>query len=160
MVNIIKKGFRKICRSLVKNAFLPNSIRVFLLKMTGVTIGSQVIINEGFTLACDIGYEENLIIEDRVAFGPNVTIIITSHPNHSLLRELHSIYPHFEVFGNVRIKHDSWIGAGSIILPDTCINESSLVGAGSVVTKDVPSFCVVAGNPAKIIREISTARKN
>jgi len=50
MVNIIKKGFRKICRSLVKNAFLPNSIRVFLLKMTGVTIGSQVIINEGFTL--------------------------------------------------------------------------------------------------------------
>ena len=46
-----------------------------------------------------------------------------------------------------------FIGTNSIILPGVQIGDSVVVGSGSVVTKDVPSNCIVAGNPAKIIRE-------
>lgn len=47
-----------------------------------------------------------------------------------------------------------WIGANSVILKGITIGEGAIVGAGSVVTKDVPPYTIVAGNPAKIIREI------
>jgi acetyltransferase-like isoleucine patch superfamily enzyme len=47
-----------------------------------------------------------------------------------------------------------WIGAKSIVLKGITIGEGSVVGAGSVVTKDVPPWTIVAGNPAKIVREI------
>lgn len=50
------------------------------------------------------------------------------------------------------IKNKAWIGFNSIILKGVTIGEGAIVGAGSVVTKDVPDFAVVAGNPAKIIK--------
>lgn len=150
----IKKIFRKICRSISKSSFIPNPTRIYFLRKAGVNIGEKVIINEGFTLACDIGYESNLTIEDRTAFGPNVTIVVTSHPNNSRLRVLKDIYPSFEIFGTVCIHHDAWVGAGVIILPGVTVGEHSIVGAGAVVTEDVPPFSIVAGVPAKVIRVI------
>lgn len=56
--------------------------------------------------------------------------------------------------GKVVIKDKAWIGFNSIILKGVTIGEGAIVGAGSVVTKDVPNWTIVAGNPAKIIREI------
>jgi acetyltransferase-like isoleucine patch superfamily enzyme len=51
--------------------------------------------------------------------------------------------------------HDSvWIGVSSIILKGVTIGKGAIIGAGSVVTKDVPPWTIVAGNPASIIREI------
>lgn len=54
----------------------------------------------------------------------------------------------------VTIRDKAWIGFNSIILKGVTIGEGAIVGAGSVVTKDVPDWTIVAGNPAKIIREI------
>ena len=54
----------------------------------------------------------------------------------------------------IRIGDDVWIGAGAIILPGVTIGEGAVVGAGAVVTKDIPPFAIVVGNPAKIIRYI------
>ena len=45
-----------------------------------------------------------------------------------------------------------WVGGQSVICPGVTIGDDVTIGAGSIVTKDVPSHCVVAGNPAKIIR--------
>jgi acetyltransferase-like isoleucine patch superfamily enzyme len=56
----------------------------------------------------------------------------------------------------VFIHDDVWVGAMSIVLKGITIGEGAIVGAGSVVTKDVPPWTIVAGNPAKIIREIGT----
>ncbi len=131
----------------------PSAFRVFLLRMAGVKIGKNVTINDDFRLACDVGYEGNLLIEDRVAIASDTTFILTSNPNFSKLSELKEVSPLIKV-GNIRIKHDAWIGAGCIILPDVTIGEYSIVGAGSVVTKDVPSFTIVVGVPAKIVRKI------
>ena len=55
----------------------------------------------------------------------------------------------------VTIKDKAWIGFNSIILKGVTIGEGSIVGAGSVVTKDIPDWSIVGGNPAKVIREIS-----
>ncbi len=52
----------------------------------------------------------------------------------------------------VVIKDDVWVGANCIILPGVTIGSHSVVGAGAVVTKDIPSYCLVAGNPARILK--------
>jgi acetyltransferase-like isoleucine patch superfamily enzyme len=50
-----------------------------------------------------------------------------------------------------------WIGRAAIVLPGVTIGDHSMVAAGSVVTKDVPPRVVVAGNPAKVVREITAS---
>jgi acetyltransferase-like isoleucine patch superfamily enzyme len=52
------------------------------------------------------------------------------------------------------VNDGAWIGAGAIILSGVTIGENSVVGAGSVVTKDVPPQTVVAGNPARVVKQI------
>lgn len=52
----------------------------------------------------------------------------------------------------VEIGHDVWIGHGAIVLSRRKVGTGAIVGAGSVVTKDVPPYAIVAGNPARIIR--------
>jgi acetyltransferase-like isoleucine patch superfamily enzyme len=54
----------------------------------------------------------------------------------------------------VRICDKSWIGFNAIILPGVTVGEGAVVGCGSVVTKDVPPYCVAAGNPARVIRAV------
>ena len=148
------KLIRKICRQFASICF-PNSLRVWLLRCSGVKIGKEVYIANGFTLECDLGKEHYLCIEDRVSIASNVTIIITSTPNSSMLRKYN-----VEKVGKVRIKHDAWIGTGAIILPNVTIGEFSIIGAGAVVTKDVPPYTVVAGIPARIIKKIKNINEN
>jgi hypothetical protein len=50
-----------------------------------------------------------------------------------------------------------WIGGNSVILPGVHIGDNSVIGAGSVVTKDIPAWCVAAGNPCRVIRKITEA---
>jgi acetyltransferase-like isoleucine patch superfamily enzyme len=54
--------------------------------------------------------------------------------------------------GNIIIQNDVWIGAKSTIMSGVKISNGSVVGAGSVVTKDVPPYAIVAGNPAKVVK--------
>lgn len=55
---------------------------------------------------------------------------------------------------SIKICDDAWIGMNVIILKGVTIGEGAIVGAGSVVTKDVPAWTVVAGNPAKVVKEL------
>ncbi|MCF8411266.1 MAG: sugar O-acetyltransferase, partial [Crocinitomicaceae bacterium] len=58
------------------------------------------------------------------------------------------------IVGSIIIKHDSWIGAGSVILPNVEIGRMSIVGASSMVNKNVDEYTVVAGNPARFLKAI------
>lgn len=87
-----------------------------------------------------------VIIEDNVQIGPDCLITTTTHDYSDSLKAK---------FLKVYIKEWAWIGGKSTILPGLTIGEYSVIGAGSVVTKDVPPCTIVAGNPARVIREIS-----
>lgn len=63
------------------------------------------------------------------------------------------------LYKKTQIGKQCFIGANAIIMPGVCIGDHVIVGAGSVVTKDIKSNCIVAGNPARIIKEnISTTK--
>lgn len=106
-----------------------------------ITIGNNVFINYGFNCVARGGID----IDDNVMIAPNVTILTTNHD-----------YKHRNILycKKVHIKTNAWIGSGSILLPGVTIGVNSVVGAGSVVTEDVADNCVVAGNPATIIKTI------
>jgi acetyltransferase-like isoleucine patch superfamily enzyme len=59
----------------------------------------------------------------------------------------------------IRIERNVWIGFDACILPGVTIGEGSIIGARSVVTQSVPPFTIAAGNPARIVREISPAER-
>lgn len=59
--------------------------------------------------------------------------------------------------GPVELKEGCWIGVGAVILPGVTIGKNAVVGSNSVVTKTVPDYAVVGGNPAKLIRQLDPA---
>ncbi len=82
-------------------------------------------------------------------FGPAVQIYTPLHPFNAELRRR-------EEFGKpVEIGSDVWVGGGAIILPGVRIGSGAVVGAGSVVTRDVPANVFAAGNPCRVIREVT-----
>ncbi len=110
-----------------------------------VYMGDFVYANFNLTLVDD----GDIIIGDRVLFGPNVTV---ATPNHPILPELRR--KGLQYNKPVRIGHDVWIGAGTVIVPGVTIGENTVIGAGSVVTRDIPANVVAYGNPCTVIREI------
>lgn len=83
--------------------------------------------------------------------GPNCSFYSATHPLDPFLR---NGIKGPELGAPITIGEDCWLGGGVTICPGVTIGRGCTVGAGSVVTKDVPDFHVVAGNPAKIIRKI------
>lgn len=86
------------------------------------------------------------VLEDNAWLGPNVVLTNAKYPlSHGAKESLQG----------PRIKRGAKIGANATILPGVVIGAHALVGAGAVVVKDVPDGTVVAGNPARIIRQLS-----
>jgi maltose O-acetyltransferase len=82
-------------------------------------------------------------------FGPAVQIYTPMHPFNAKQRRERE-------FGKpVDIGSDVWVGGGAIILPGVRIGSRAVIGAGSVVTRDVPDGMFAAGNPCRVIREIT-----
>lgn len=88
-------------------------------------------------------------IGDDVMIGPGTCIITVNHPLSPRGRR-----NHLGVAKPVTIGNDVWIGANCTILPGVTIGNNVVVAAGAVVTKDIPDNCVVAGVPAKKIKDI------
>jgi acetyltransferase-like isoleucine patch superfamily enzyme len=94
-----------------------------------------------------------ITIGDRTLVGPNVSFYSASHPLDPAVR---NGLQGPELGKEIHVGMDCWIGGNVVILPGIVIGRGSVVGAGSVVTKSVPDFVVVAGNPARVIRKIET----
>lgn len=77
---------------------------------------------------------------------------VTTYPFSALWKSARMFSGHPRTKGDVRIGSDVWIGTEAVIFSGVCIGDGAVVGARSVVTKDVPPYAIVAGNPAKLIR--------
>lgn len=108
-------------------------------------IENDVVIGNNVTIKSGVFLWDGIIIDDDVFIGPNATFTNDKKP-----KSKH--YP--ENFLSTLIERGSSIGANATILPGLKIGQYSLVGAGAVVTKDVPAFSIVAGNPAKVIGQV------
>jgi acetyltransferase-like isoleucine patch superfamily enzyme len=96
---------------------------------------------------------EGVTIEDNVFIGHSVTFINDSYPRATTDEGDLQTEADWKVERTL-VKKGASIGSGSTILSNIRIGENSIVGAGSVVTKDVPANCIVAGNPARVLRQI------
>lgn len=106
-------------------------------------IENEVVIGNNVTVKSGVFIWDGITIGDNVFIGPSATFTNDKEPRSKQ-------YP--IEFLKTTIKKNASIGANATILPGLTIGESSMVGAGSVVTKNVPDFAVVIGNPAKVIK--------
>jgi len=107
------------------------------------------------------GEPATLEVGNFCSFAKNVTILlggnhridwITTYPFPALWECARHVEGHPVSRGDVVIGHDVWVGTGAMILSGVRIGSGAVVGAGAVVTRDVPPYTVVAGNPAREIR--------
>jgi len=112
-----------------------------------IKIGNHISLNSNVMINADVKGE--IIIEDNVLIGPNVVIRASGHRYEDIDMPIRKQGHHK---GRIIIKEDVWIGANVVILPNVTIGQGAVIGAGAVVTKDVESYSIVAGVPAKKIK--------
>jgi len=110
-----------------------------------IHIGDHVYLN----FLCTILDNNEVRIGHHVMFGPAVQLYTADH-----LLQAEERNQGWEITKSIVIEDNVWIGGGAILLPGVRIGRNAVVGAGAVVPRDVPANTVVAGNPARVIREI------
>jgi len=119
----------RVCQHLARILPGAQSIRVALHRIRGVKIGKNVWI--GYDVVLDTSRPFHITLEDGCALSMRVTVLA-----------------HFRESTGVTIEQDAFVGVGALILPNVVIGRGSVVAAGSVVTRSVPPFTLVQGNPA------------
>lgn len=107
-------------------------------------VGPRVFINHGCTLN-DLGGIE---IGEATMIGPNVQLISSGHPVEPSERRA------AVVVAGIRIGRGVWIGAGATVLQGVEVGDDAVIAAGAVVTRDVPPATLVAGVPARVIKQL------
>jgi acetyltransferase-like isoleucine patch superfamily enzyme len=123
-----------------------------------VEIQKNAIVGKNCKISSHTFICEGVTIEDNAFIGHGVTFINDSYPRATTPDGKLQTETDWKVERTL-VKKGVSIGSGSTILSNVVIGENAIVGAGSVVTKDVPANTIVAGNPAKILRQITTERQ-
>lgn len=113
-----------------------------------ITLGEDFYANTGCVML-DVA---RITIGKNVMFGPNVSLYTAGHPLHPDSRN-----SGYEYGIPITIGDNVWIGGSCVVLPGVTIGDNAVIGAGSVVTKDIPANVCAAGNPCRVIREITEA---
>lgn len=151
---------------------IGNYVQINALSKEGIIIGDNVSIlgntiiectgvirdlGEGLVIGNNVGIAQNCFIQVRgkvvigndVIFGPGVSIF---SENHKFDDPDLPVAVQGEIRKGVTIEDGVWVGARAIILDGVNVGKNSIIAAGSIVSKDVPPYVIVAGVPAKIIR--------
>lgn len=113
----------------------------------GVFIQNDVVIGNRVSIKCGVQVWDGVTLEDDVFVGPNVTFTNDPYPRSKLPPE---------AFTRTVVRKGASIGGNATILPGVTIGSHAMVNAGSVVTKSVPAYAVVVGNPARIINYVGS----
>jgi acetyltransferase-like isoleucine patch superfamily enzyme len=122
--------------------------------MPGHDLGGRPVLRVGDR--CVIGRGSHIVAHHSIAIGDDVftgPYVYITDQNHSYADPDIPIGRQWPVNTAVSIGAGTWVGAGAVILPGACIGRNVVVAAGSVVRGKVPDRCVVAGVPARIVRE-------
>ncbi|AKQ64727.1 Maltose O-acetyltransferase [Myxococcus hansupus] len=150
-LNATREGEQEERRRILQALFGAGGESVWMQPPFFCDYGSNIELGERvfFNFNCIVLDVCRVSIGDFTLFGPGVQIYTPMHPLNAELRRK-------EEFGKpVTIGSDVWVGGGAIILPGVRIGSRAVIGAGSVVTRDVPDGMFAAGNPCRVIREIT-----
>lgn len=113
--------------------------------------GCNIFIGEDFFANFNLTIldEACVTIGDHAFIGPNVSVYTACHPLDASERNSGDQWAMPVTIGN-----NVWIGGSATILPGVTVGDNAVVGAGAVVSHDVPAGCVVAGNPARVIKRL------
>lgn len=127
-------------RAIVEDQCLINNV------MGSVHIGDGTLLGVGSTIIGPATIGADVMLAQHV---------VISALNHEFQSIVLPIRAQGVSVSRIHVGDGSWIGVHAIVLPGVTIGKNCVVAAGAVVTKDVPDFCVVVGNPAKIVRRFS-----
>ena len=150
-------GFFRHPQAIVESASIGRGTRVwaFAHVLPGAVLGedcnvcdhvfieNDVIVGNRVTIKCGVQLWDGTRLEDDVFVGPNATF-----SNDPLPRSKQYLDGHPQTI----VRQGASIGANATILPGLTIGEHAMVGAGAVVTRPVPPYAVVVGNPARVVR--------
>lgn len=108
-----------------------------------VTIGPRVSVGDGCKIQNNVSVYEGVILEENVFCGPSMVFTNVFNPRAEVSRK--------HAFLTTRVRRGCTIGANATIVCGIDLGRWSFIGAGAVVTKDVPDFALMAGNPARLI---------
>ena len=153
----IEEGVKVDCQSMVRIG-RGSSIRRFSTiiakdkshstkQLSSLEIGGNTYIGEYNNIRAAGG---KIVVGSNCLISQHVSIIAS---NHQIKREqLISEQGWDEERKDVTIEDDVWIGTNAVILPGISVHKGAVVAAGAIVTKDIPEYAIVAGNPARIIK--------
>ncbi len=107
-----------------------------------VFIENDVVVGDRVTIKCGVQLWDGLRVEDDVFIGPNATFTNDRFPRSR---------QHPETFAQTVVEKGASIGANATILPGLRLGQNCMIGAGAVVTRSVPPYAIVVGNPARIV---------
>lgn len=138
-------------RELVKQLFGRGGDSVWMQPPFYCDYGANIHLGEKvfFNFNCVVLDVCEVRIGNFTLLGPAVQVYTAMHPMNAELRRKQ------EFAKPITIGDDVWIGGGAIICPGVTIGSRAVIGAGSVVTKDIPAGVFAAGNPCRVIREIT-----
>lgn len=150
-LNASREGDEEVRRYLCTQLFGKGGETVWMQPPFYCDYGSNIELGERvfFNFNCVVLDVCRVSIGDYTLFGPAVQILTPMHPLDAGLRRK-------QEFGKpIEIGSDVWVGGGALILPGVTIGSRSVIGAGSVVTRDIPESVFAAGNPCRVVREIT-----
>jgi acetyltransferase-like isoleucine patch superfamily enzyme len=145
--------FKQKVLNMIARITLHRGLRIWLYRQMGVNIGKDCVVEMFCYL--DDQFPELIFFEDHS--GPSRHVIIICHDDVAAKAGQNGAgeidFDTRHGFVNpVRLKRNSGIGTGSILLPGVTVHEGAMIGAGAVVTKDVPPNSLAVGVPAKVVK--------
>jgi len=150
-LNATREGEADARRAILRDLFARGGDTVWMQPPFFCDYGTNIELGERvfFNFNCVVLDVCRVRIGDYTLFGPGVQILTPVHPMNAELRRR-------EEYGKpIDIGADVWVGGAALILPGVRIGSRAVIGAGSVVTRDVPDGVFAAGNPCRVIREIT-----
>jgi maltose O-acetyltransferase len=150
-LNATREAQREERRRILKELFGAGGESVWMQPPFFCDYGSNILLGERvfFNFNCVVLDVCEVRIGDFTLFGPAVQIYTATHSMNAELRRTQ------EFAKSIAIGSDVWVGGGAIICPGVRVGSKSIIGAGSVVTRDIPDGVFAAGNPCRVVREIT-----